>query len=54
MTKLELLSPQRVLERGYSIVTLDNKVVTDENEVSPGAELKVRLSKGEMTVERKN
>ena len=53
-TKLELLSPQRVLERGYSIVTFNDKVITDEKEVSPGAELKVRLSKGEMTVERKN
>ena len=53
-TKLDLLNPQRVLERGYSIVTLEDKVVTREKDVPTGKNLKVRLAEGEMTVERKN
>lgn len=52
-TKLDLLNPQRVLERGYSIVTMDDKVVTNQENVPAGTSLKVRLAKGEMTVERK-
>ena len=53
-TKLELLNPQRVLERGYSIVTMNDKVVTNEKDVPNGSSLKIRLAEGKMTVERKN
>jgi exodeoxyribonuclease VII large subunit len=45
---LRLLSPQQVLERGYSI-TLDEssgKVVRSANEVSAGMSLTTRLANG--------
>ncbi|MCM8537976.1 MAG: exodeoxyribonuclease VII large subunit [Lentisphaeraceae bacterium] len=51
-TKLDLLNPQRVLERGYSIVTINDKVVTAEKNVPMNAELKVRLADGEIKVTR--
>jgi exodeoxyribonuclease VII large subunit len=53
MTKLELLNPQRVLERGYSIVSMNEKVITHEDDVPIGSNLKIRLAQGEITAERK-
>ncbi len=50
---LESLSPQRTLERGYSITTMeDGRIVRDPGEVPPGALLRTRLSKGEILSRR--
>ncbi|NQZ59180.1 MAG: hypothetical protein HRT88_17135, partial [Lentisphaeraceae bacterium] len=48
--KCELLSPQRVLERGYAIVSHDHKVQINADKINEGAELKIRLAEGELTV----
>ncbi|MDR0745482.1 MAG: exodeoxyribonuclease VII large subunit [Mediterranea sp.] len=54
--KLELLrqritdaSPEKLLQRGYSITLKNGKAVTDASQVQPGDMLTTRLSKGEVT-----
>ena len=55
-TRLDLLSPQNVLQRGYSITTdpTSGKVLRNATEVKPGAKIRTRLAKGEIssTVDR--
>lgn len=47
-TRLELLSPYAVLDRGYALVTTSKgSVVKDAREVQPGDEVRVKLGKGE-------
>ncbi len=49
-TRLKLLSPENVLQRGYSI-TMDDKtgrVLRDPKQVKPGARIRTRLAKGEL------
>ena len=48
MAMLDGLSPLRVVDRGYSIVTLKDSVVKDSGQVSIGDELKIRLAHGEL------
>ncbi len=43
---LRILSPYAVLERGYSIVMKDGKVVKDVAEIKRGQKVKVRLHRG--------
>jgi exodeoxyribonuclease VII large subunit len=43
---LQLLDPARVLERGYSIVTIDGAVLRDASRVGVGERLNVRLTRG--------
>ena len=51
-TKLALLSPYSVLERGYSLtVTEDGAVVKDAASLSPGDRIVTRFSKGETVSE---
>ena len=38
--------PARLLQRGYAIARLDNKVVTDPQEVPPGSEILIQLRHG--------
>ena len=45
-TKIELLNPQHVLDRGYSIVTLDGKVQFKPESVPMDTPFDVRLAKG--------
>ena len=46
---LESLSPQRTLERGYSITTMeDGRILRKAKDVLPGAILRTRLMKGEV------
>ena len=46
---IESLSPQRTLERGYSITTMeDGRILRDKKDVIPGALLRTRLMKGEV------
>jgi exodeoxyribonuclease VII large subunit len=47
---LRLLSPNNVLERGYSITRdeITGKVIRASNEVRPGQSLKTRLKSGEI------
>ncbi len=45
--KLSQLSPVRILERGYAIVTKESgEIVTDSREAPPGSALHIRLAKG--------
>lgn len=45
-TKVDFLDPRRLLQRGYSITTIDGKAVTDASVVAPGAVITTRLAKG--------
>jgi exodeoxyribonuclease VII large subunit len=49
-SKLRLLSPEHVLERGYSITMESHtgKVIRSSSEVTPGTELRTRLKSGEV------
>lgn len=47
-TKLEQLSPLRILERGYAIVSNDSGVVKNASSVDVGSEIRVRLAHGEL------
>ena len=56
-TRLKLLSPENILQRGYSI-TLDSatgRVLRNANQVEPGSRIRTRLAEGEIssTVESK-
>jgi exodeoxyribonuclease VII large subunit len=47
--KLSQLSPVRILERGYAIVTKESgEIVTDSRDAAPGSTLHVRLAKGSL------
>lgn len=50
LASLEALSPYKVLERGYAIVTRDSDgfLVKDPEDAPPGIILRIRLSKGEI------
>jgi len=45
------VDPNRVLARGYSIVSTNGRVVTDSSGLVLGAEIKVKLSKGNLDAE---
>jgi|SRR3989344_2569839 len=47
-SKVRALSPRSVLERGYSIVTIDNKIVKHFSDVKIDDTINVILSKGEL------
>lgn len=44
--KLDLLSPLKILSKGYSLVTKDGVTVTDVNELSKGDKIIVRFNNG--------
>lgn len=44
--KVQLLSPQNVLNRGYSLTTINGKAVTDAGQLHPGDEISTRLKNG--------
>jgi exodeoxyribonuclease VII large subunit len=46
--KLEQLSPLRILERGYAIVSNEGGIVKDAAAAPPGSAIRVRLAKGEL------
>lgn len=51
---LDGLSPLRVLDRGYALVTLENRALTDSSNAKPGDTLSIRLAKGEVEATVKN
>ncbi len=48
---LDSLNPLRVLERGFAVVSKQDRVVISAQNLSPGDSLKIRLYKGEAIVE---
>jgi len=54
MNNLNALSPLTILDRGYSITTLNGNAVKSSGETKPGDSVRVRLSKGRLdcTVDR--
>jgi exodeoxyribonuclease VII large subunit len=46
--KLEQLSPLRILERGYAIVSNPAGILKDAGQAKPGSAIHVRLAKGEL------
>ena len=53
VNKLELLNPLNILGKGYSLVTLNDEVVSDSKKVKKGDNIKIRLSKGNIKAEVK-
>ena len=51
---LQLLAPERVLERGYSIVEHEGAILRDSANVQPGDRLAVRLARGRLNAEVKS
>jgi len=49
VTTLNTVSPLATLQRGYAIVTHEQRVVTQASAVRPGAVLEVRLAEGSLT-----
>lgn len=45
-TKLDLLNPSYILEKGYAIIIKDNKVVSSTNAISIGDNLNIKLKDG--------
>lgn len=50
-SKLESLSPLKVLARGYSIVKHNEKIITDNNDLSVGDKISLQFSKGTANAE---
>lgn len=49
MAQLEALSPLKVVQRGYSLVTLDNKkIVKDSQQLKLGEKLNIQFAKGQV------
>ena len=46
INKLELLNPLSILSKGYSVVSLEDKIVKSVNDVSVGDSVSIRLSEG--------
>ncbi len=44
--KLELLNPRNIMSKGYSIVKMDNKVITDTKDIVIGDNLEIILASG--------
>ncbi|MDP2925217.1 MAG: exodeoxyribonuclease VII large subunit [Nanoarchaeota archaeon] len=53
-SKLSALNPRAILERGYSIVMKDNKILKNANEVKIDNNINVILYKGELEAKVKN
>ena len=52
--KLGQLSPLRILDRGYAIVTNQDGIVTDPAQAPPDSSIRVRVAKGTMDAVVKN
>lgn len=50
-SRLEALSPLKVLARGYSIIKSDEKIITDVNDVSVGEKISLQFAKGSAKAE---
>ncbi|MBQ6884745.1 MAG: exodeoxyribonuclease VII large subunit [Clostridia bacterium] len=48
ITRIDALSPLKIMSRGFSIILKDGKTVTDSNILNVGDEINVRLSKGDV------
>ena len=53
MAVLDSLSPLRVLDRGFSMVTVGDKIITDAKDLSAGDEVSIRLSHGSVDAQIK-
>ena len=51
--KLEMLSPLKILGRGYALVYQGEELVRRAEQVQPGDILRVQLAEGEITAEVK-
>ncbi|WP_413576575.1 exodeoxyribonuclease VII large subunit [Bdellovibrio sp. HCB290] len=49
MAMLDSMSPLRVVDRGYSIVTKDSKVIKSASQVKAGDSIDIRLAQGSLT-----
>ena len=47
--KAELLNPQNILDKGYSIVYKEDKIVKDSSKLKENDEIKIVVNKGKIT-----
>ena len=52
--RLEAMSPLKVVERGYSIVRVNQKIIKDQKQLKVGQIVDVRLARGEFSAEVKS
>jgi len=50
---LKLVNPLNILDKGYSLVKKEDKIIKDSNDIKIKDNLNIRLSKGEIKVEVK-
>ncbi len=46
---LKLVNPLNILDKGYSLVTKENKIIKDAKEINLEDKIKIKVSKGEIT-----
>jgi len=51
MREMDMLSPYRVLERGYAIVTLNGRPVRAASQLAAGDRIAVRFADGEISAQ---
>ena len=53
LNSLKLLNPVNIMEKGYSLVKIDDKIIKDTKDVKKGDALDIKLHKGEIIAEVK-
>jgi len=53
LNSLKLLNPVNIMEKGYSLVKIDDKIIKDTKDVKKGDTLDIKLHKGEIVAEVK-
>lgn len=53
LSKLDSLSPLKTLNRGYSIIQKENKIIKSKNELNQGDRIDIRLADGQIQAEIK-
>ena len=53
LNSLKLLNPVNIMEKGYSLVKVDDKIIKDSKDLKNGDKIDIRLYKGEVIAEVK-
>lgn len=47
--RCELMNPRRLLDRGFAMVTIEGKLVTELQRIGPGAQIEIQMKGGRLT-----
>ena len=53
LNSLKLLNPVNIMEKGYSLVKVDDKIIKDSSDLKVGSKVDIKLHKGEVIAEVK-